>query len=73
MVAMRFSYRDMNNLLTDIELFCARHSMGESIFSLNAMNDKSFVSSLRKGRRLWPETELKVRAFMADYRADQAA
>ena len=61
----------MNNILTDIELFCARNRMAESIFSLNAMNDKSFVSSLRKGRRLWPETELKVRNFMANYRATQ--
>jgi hypothetical protein len=35
-----------------------------------AMNDKSFVKNLENGRRMWPETEAKVRRFMATYKPD---
>lgn len=35
-----------------------------------AMSDKGFVFRLRNGRRTWPETEAKVRRFMAAYRPD---
>jgi hypothetical protein len=40
------------------------------------MNDKCFVhdiSSEVKPRRIWPETEAKVRRFMATYKPDAEA
>lgn len=63
----------MKTILTDIEAFCEAHKMAPSRFGELALNDKPFVSELRKGRRTWPETEAKVRAFMAAYARDKAA
>ncbi|MBB4611674.1 hypothetical protein GGQ89_003924 [Sphingomonas yabuuchiae] len=31
------------------------------------------VRQLREGRRLWPETEAKVRKFMSEYQPARAA
>ena len=59
----------MNALLTEIEAFLDAHNMGAHRFGLWAMGDKHFVRELRNGRRTWPETEAKVRLFMARYRA----
>jgi len=41
--------------------------MGAATFGALVMNDRHLVRQLRAGRRLWPETEAKVRAFMASY------
>lgn len=41
--------------------------MGAATFGDLAMKDRHLVRQLRNGRRLWPETEAKVRAFMASY------
>lgn len=56
-----------------VEDFLARHSMSHVTFGREAMNDPHFVRDLRKGRRLWPETEQKVRDFMTAYVPSQAA
>lgn len=37
------------------------------------MNDKPFVKQLEDGRRIWPETEARVRRFMATYKPDAEA
>ncbi len=63
----------MEQLLSDIRAFCTVHEMPVTRFGELAMNDKPFVSKLEKGRRLWPETEAKVRTFMATYRRSIAA
>lgn len=42
-------------------------------FGVLALNDKPFVKQVRDGRRVWPETERKIRSFMAAYRAQDAA
>lgn len=48
--------------------------MGAATFGDLVMRDRHLVRQLRNGRRLWPETEAKVRAFMAEYRpASQGA
>lgn len=67
----------MHSLLSDIEAFCTTHKLAESSFGLQALDDKNLIPDLRgdKGkrpRRLWPETEGKVRRFMATYRPTQA-
>jgi hypothetical protein len=59
-------------LLDDIKAFCTTHGLSIWQFGEKAMNDKSFVKSLEADppRRIWPETEAKVRRFMATYRPD---
>lgn len=68
----------MHSLLSDIEAFCTTHGMAESNFGLQALDDKNLIPDLRgdkrgRPRRLWPETEAKVRRFMATYRPESAA
>ena len=62
----------MSTLLTDIEAFLTTHEMKPTRFGEGALKDRHFVSQLRKGRRVWPETEAKARRFMATYRPDNA-
>jgi hypothetical protein len=69
--ARQLTKRGMSNILSDIEAFCATHQMPVTRFGELAMNDKPFVGRVRDGRRLWPETEARVRRFMATYRPDQ--
>jgi hypothetical protein len=57
----------MATLIHDIEAFCTQSGVAPTQFGLLALNDKAFVAQLRNGRRLWPETEAKVRKFMAEY------
>lgn len=57
-------------LLDDIKAFCATHDLSIWQFGEMSMNDKSFVKNLDDGRRIWPETEAKVRRFMATYKPD---
>lgn len=57
----------MSNVLSDIESFLKNSGLGAATFGELAMNDRHLVRQLRNGRRLWPETEAKVRAFMATY------
>lgn len=58
----------MKNLATDIEKFLSETGLAESTFGEKALNDRHFVKQLRKGRRVWPETEQKIRAFMSEYK-----
>jgi hypothetical protein len=62
----------MSTLLTDIEAFLDAHSIKPTRFGDDALGDRHFVRQLRGGRRVWPETEAKVRRFMAIYRPPQA-
>lgn len=56
-------------LLAEIETFVADAGMSEITFGRKALSDPHFVRDIRNARRLWPETERKVRQFMATYRA----
>jgi len=54
-------------LLDDIEAFLATHEdISATALGDRALGDRHFVRQLRLGRRVWPETEEKVRAFMAE-------
>lgn len=57
-----------NPLIAEIEKFLRTRgvNMSETAFGLAAMNDGKFLATLRDGRRVWPDTAEKVRAFMAD-------
>lgn len=63
----------MTQLLEEILAFCEAQGMAETRFGELALNDKPFVSQLKGGRRVWPETSDKVRRFIASYRAQSAA
>lgn len=60
----------MSTLLTDILAFCETHQMKPTRFGEMALNDKPFIAQLENGRRIWPETEAKVRRFMSTYRPE---
>ncbi|MBW6524450.1 hypothetical protein KZ810_13155 [Sphingomonas sp. RHCKR47] len=66
----------MAQILSDVEAFLKATGMAATRFGDKAMGDRHLVRQLRGGRRLWPETEKKVRDFMADHSAsanEQAA
>lgn len=63
----------MESLLSDIELFMTTHGLTATRFGQLSLGDKHLVRQMRNGRRLWPETEAKVRQFMLTYRAQEAA
>ena len=64
----------MTDLASDILAFCDRHGMARTKFGQLALNDKPFVDQLvSKGRRVWPDTEKKVRAFMDAYVPERTA
>ena len=53
--------------------FIERHSMSPVTFGRLALKDPHFVRDLRgegreRPRRVWPETEQRVRTFMFEYR-----
>ncbi|OLS51323.1 hypothetical protein BV392_04455 [Rhodovulum sulfidophilum] len=53
-------------LLSDIDSFLENTGMGASYFGKRAVGNSELVSRLRCGGRVWPETERKIRSFMAD-------
>lgn len=55
-------------ILHDIDAFLRRTNLSETYFGRQAANDWKLISQLRKGRRLWPQTEQRIRDFMASYR-----
>jgi len=60
-------------LLDTVDEFIERHAMSAVTFGRAALRDPHFVRDLRAGRRVWPETESKVRHFMVTYRAPAPA
>ena len=62
------------SLINDIETFLkANPELAPSELGARAINDRHLVRDLRgvegrKPRRVWPETEAKIRHFMLTYR-----
>ncbi len=50
-----------------IEAFLTLHDMAPVTFGRLAAKDPHFVRDIRGGRRVWPETDAKIRAFMATH------
>ena len=67
------------SLLTDIMDFLSETGMGEYRFGLLAASNGRLLEQLRRKRkngqpsRVWPETEQRVRAFMASERERRLA
>lgn len=56
-------------LLSEIEQFMAETGMGAYSFGFEAVKNGRLVERLRSGRRIWPETQSAVRAFMRTERS----
>ena len=52
------------SLIELIETFLSETGMGASYFGKVAAGNSEIVPRLRNGKRVWPETEQKVRAFI---------
>jgi hypothetical protein len=56
-------------LLADIERFLLKQGMDHTRFGIEALNDPSFVTDLRGGRRVRIDTADRVREFMESRKA----
>jgi hypothetical protein len=56
-------------LKSEIEAFCAKHSLSGSGFSRMALGDPTFWFKFVRGRNPSIDTCDKLRAFMRDYKA----
>jgi len=65
---MSFMSKYSTSLLTEIEAFLTETGMGPSYFGKQAAKNSEIISRLRKGGRIWPETEWKIRLFIAEER-----
>jgi hypothetical protein len=66
------------HLLADIKSFCDAHALSPAQFGVLAVNDWKLINGLlgvnrAAPRRLWPETERSIRAFMAGYSGNRPA
>lgn len=58
-----------HELISEIDEFLSKWpDLSVSTFGILAVNDGKFVPEIKAGRRIWPETEERVRSFMRDYR-----
>lgn len=60
-------------LREEIEAFLRLTGMKPTRFSISATRDRHFVRKLRMGRRVWPDTEERVRKFMRSYDPQEVA
>lgn len=60
-------------LLEEIERFLSETGMGPSYFGKVSVGNSEVVNRLREGKRVWPETETKLRAFMFAERRDRSS
>ena len=53
----------------EMERFLALTKMKPTVFSVAATQgkDRHLVRSIRAGRRLWPDTQERIRRFMTEY------
>ncbi|WP_426255775.1 hypothetical protein [Sphingomonas sp. DC2300-3] len=63
----------MAQLLADVEAFLEQNpQVSATRFGDDALGDRHFVRQLRRGRRVWPETEQRVRDFMTGHLSSEA-
>lgn len=56
-------------LIEDVETFCATHGLTATDFGLMALNDRAFMTRLRRGRSPTLNTAARARQFMRSYAA----
>lgn len=59
-----------NPILEEIEAFVRQTGIAESTFGLQAVNDGKLIRRLRRGGRMFRETEDRIRSFMAERREE---
>lgn len=55
-----------DDLIKEIETYCREANLAITTFGRKATNDGKFVNRIRNGGRCWPETEEKVRRYIAN-------
>jgi hypothetical protein len=55
-------------LLSDIDAFLQETGIAEGYFGWKSARNWRLMERLRAGRRIWPETEAEIRAFMISTR-----
>jgi hypothetical protein len=63
----------MDNLIDQIDAFCALHGLSESQFGISALNDKNLVPQLRSGRDVRLSTVARIKDWMAGYSPPSSA
>ena len=59
-----------DDLIAEIEAFCATRNMALTRFGSEAVNDPAFVASLRNGRECRRATLARVRAYIDQVAAE---
>lgn len=59
------------SLISEIETFMTETGLSAYRFGILAAKNGRLVERLRNGGRIWPETELEIRAFMMSRRRDK--
>lgn len=54
-------------LIEAIDAFCAEHSMGTTVFGLKAVNDPTFMKTLKDGREVRRKTRQRVLGFIEGF------
>ena len=62
---------DQETFLRIILEFCAKHNFAESSFGRKVLNDGKFISRLRSGSRVKPETWTKVAKFIENHSGEK--
>ncbi len=62
--------RMSTNLLAEIEQFLEETGMSSYSLGYRSVRNGRLVDRLRLGRRVWPETQQAVRAYMRSTKAD---
>jgi hypothetical protein len=55
----------MHKFLADIQTYCDAVGISTGTFGSYALNDGKFFARIASGKRCWPETEERARAYMA--------
>lgn len=63
--------RDSDALLAEVEEFAEAVGLAPATVVSRALKDGKGYRRLKDGGRLWPETEAKLRQFMADFSRSQ--
>jgi hypothetical protein len=61
------------SLLSEIETFMSEQGLSAYRFGIKAAKNGRLVERLQNGGRIWPETEMEIRAFMRSERQRRAA
>lgn len=62
----------MDRLLKAVEAHLRKTGEKPSMFGRRAVDDPALVLTLRRGRRVWPETEAKIMRAIREYRREAA-